>query len=36
MWNEKTRASEAGSGISKSGLGFGRQGEKAAGLKGRV
>lgn len=35
MWggnDEKNRASEAGSG--KSGLGFGRQGEKAAGLKG--
>jgi hypothetical protein len=35
MWkdnDEKGRASEAGSG--KSGFGFGRQGEKAAGLKG--
>lgn len=37
MWggnDEKNRASEAGSG--KSGLGFGRQGEKAAGLKGNA
>jgi len=37
MWNgeqEKSPSSEAGSGNFKTGFGFGRQGEKAAGMKG--